>query len=67
MLPDGMYKKNRSIKMTYVGLFDEVDLNDKIKELKKLIKDIKEQLMPDKESENKKHVLLRTLLEGMEG
>ena len=25
--------------MTYVGLFDEVDLNDKIKELKKLIKD----------------------------
>jgi len=39
MLPDGMYKKNRSIKMTYVGLFDEVDLNDKIKELKKLIKD----------------------------
>jgi hypothetical protein len=25
--------------MTYVGIFDEVDLNDKIKELKKLIKE----------------------------
>ena len=25
--------------MTYVGLFEEVDPNDKIKELKKLIKD----------------------------
>ena len=25
--------------MTYVGLFDKVDLNDKMKELKKLIKE----------------------------
>ena len=36
-----MYKKNRGIEMTYVGLFEEVDLQDKVKKLKQELKKIK--------------------------
>tara|TARA_R110002072_G_scaffold293322_1_gene462564 strand:+ start:179 stop:418 length:240 start_codon:yes stop_codon:yes gene_type:complete len=38
-----MYKKNRSIKMTYVGIFDEIDLQDKVKQLKKELKQLRQE------------------------
>tara|TARA_B100001063_G_scaffold218402_1_gene221752 strand:- start:457 stop:681 length:225 start_codon:yes stop_codon:yes gene_type:complete len=37
-----MYKKNRSIKMTDIYMFDDSDLQDKVKELKKELKQIKD-------------------------